>query len=254
MLQPLGVRLRYIASGSPLTPGKYVVLDINRKHFFALTHVEGYAIVIDGDRRAQIQLSELCDISSSSKHYVFKLTAGLASPESLQAYPYTVTGGALSKPIYVTAMKKCICGHSKLSPSHLIEASVFGLDGPMEVQVQTMRCTHYSCRITFGPNFYTMAGSKINTADVADLTDALFVSAKRGFTLNYLKYHTQLEFRAFASSRAIADIYGSVFGNDVDESEQFRKMHADAIMYWNALNEFEPLGLHKDTASCRFEK
>ena len=115
-------------------------------------------------------------------------------------------------------------------------------------------CTHYNCRMIFGPNFYTMAGSKINTIDIADLINILFVNTKQGFTLIYLKYHRQLEFRVFAASRIIADIYGSIFGNNIDESEQFRKMHADAIMYWNALNEFEPLGLHKDTASCRFEK
>ena len=129
----------------------------------------------------------------------------------------------------------------------MVDACVFGLDGPYDVKVQTMRCTAYACRTTFGPNFYTDNGSKINTASIADVKEVLFISTKRGFTVNYLRYHTQLEFRAFVSGRGIEDVYSEVFGASFETHTRFRRSHADALMYWSALNEFQVLGIHKDS-------
>ena len=89
------------------------------------------------------------------------------------------------------------------------------------------------------------AGSKINTATPEDIDEVLFLSNKMGFTVDYLKYHSMLEFRAFASTRAVQDIYQSVFNVDLsDASSWFRNRHSDVICYWMALQELTPLKLH----------
>ena len=81
-----------------------------------------------------------------------------------------------------------VCGNRKLAPSHVVDAAcVFRLDGPYHVKVQTMRCTAFACRASFGPNFYTDNGSKINTANGADVKEVLFISTKGGFTVNHLR-------------------------------------------------------------------
>ncbi|CAJ1458372.1 unnamed protein product [Effrenium voratum] len=82
---------------------------------------------------------------------------------------YSLRGGALSK------------------SAHDVKAIVYGMTGGIDVQVRTMRCTSYSCRRTFGPNFFVDAGSKINTATPEDIDEVLFLSNKMGFTVDYLK-------------------------------------------------------------------
>ncbi|CAJ1402580.1 unnamed protein product [Effrenium voratum] len=71
--------------------------------------------------------------------------------------------------------------------AHDVKAIVYGMTGGIDVQVRTMRCTSYSCRRTFGPNFFVDAGSKINTATPEDIDEVLFLSNKMGFTVDYLK-------------------------------------------------------------------
>ena len=50
------------------------------------------------------------------------------------------------------------------------------------------------------------------------------------------------------SSRAFEDAYNSVFvanaDHEFDEEYKFHEMHGNALMYWLALRELEPLGLH----------
>ena len=97
-------------------------------------------------------------------------------------------------------MNKCLCGHRNLVKGHDIEAIVYTMGGAADTVVKTMRCTSYGCRKTYGPNFVTDAGFKINTALPEDVDEVLSVSVKRGFTVDYLKHHVQLEFRAFVSA------------------------------------------------------
>ena len=156
--------------------------------------------------------------------------------------------GVLSKSVYVTPTKACHCGHRSMSKGHDISATVYTLSGPVETTVRTMRCNGYNCRATFGPNFVAEGGHKRNTATQATMSDVLFINNKKGFSIKHLEYHAALEFRAFLSYRAVEDAYNSVFvangEHEFDEEYKFHKMHGNALMYWLALRELEPLGLH----------
>ena len=104
------------------------------------------------------------------------------------------------------------------------------MSGPEKVTVATVRCTSYSCRRTYGPNFYIEQSAKINTLPNVDAAgEAIFISPKVGFTVTYLRYHMLLEFRAFASARAALDCSGG---------GHFREVHGSAIMYFIVLSQY----------------
>ena len=100
---------------------------------------------------------------------------------------------------------------SELSMPHAIKAVVYGMSGMETVTVETYHCQSLSCRRTFGPNFYHECSQKHNTASFHDIKDVLFVSNKCGFTTDYLRYHSYLEFRGPVSASAIQDTYKRVY-------------------------------------------
>ncbi|CAJ1401529.1 unnamed protein product [Effrenium voratum] len=224
MLAPLGATLKLVSTNSKLQPGKFIVLDTTRIHFFAVINANGKVQKVDDGTHAYISADVFAEFMKSPMYHVFKLTFMCAGASSL-CPAFHIPGGALSKPVYSTHMKSCSCGHKALSKAHDIEAVVYSMSGPYDAIVRTMRCTAWGCRKTYGPNFVNVDGCKLNTANPQDIQKVLFVNVKRGFSLEYLQYHTQLEFRAFVSSRAIQDVHENVYGT-VDDTDftRFRKV------------------------------
>ena len=245
MLRPLGASLQIIPRNMSLTQGKYVVLDIQASHFFALQHIEGFAIKMDGDDKVEVSIGMLSSMMLNPRYYFFKVVLGIPSSSTLLQVPYSISGGALARKVYSTQLTKCPCGHRSFSKGHDVAAVVYTLAGPCETTVRTMRCNAYGCRTTFGPNFLLDDGKKINTATLENDPDVLFVNNKLGFSLDYLKYHSALEFRGFLAARAIEAAYKSVFDHEHSEV-RFRAMHADCVMYWLALQELSLIGCEKD--------
>ena len=245
MLRPLGASLQIIPRNMSLTQGKYVVLDIQASHFFALQHIEGFAIKMDGDDKVEVSIGMLSSMMLNPRYYFFKVVLGIPSSSTLLQVPYSISGGALARKVYSTQLTKCPCGHRSFSKGHDVAAVVYTLAGPCETTVRTMRCNAYGCRTTFGPNFLLDDGKKINTATLENVPDVLFVNNKLGFSLDYLKYHSALEFRGFLAARAIEAAYKSVFDHEHSEV-RFRAMHADCVMYWLALQELSLIGCEKD--------
>ena len=152
---------------SQLLPGKFIILDLAESHFFSISNHEGKVHKLDGAVTEALTAESLQAISSSPRYHVFRLTRmqthvfrlthAQAAPAITEHQAYHVLGGALSKPKYVTHVKKC---------------------------------QSFACRKTYGPSFFTECGEKINTASPDDLQDALFVSVKKGFTCDYLSATT----------------------------------------------------------------
>ena len=125
--------------------------------------------------------------------------------------------------VFRTHLCQCTCGGS-LSQSHDVPATLYSMDGKDSVRVVTMRCTTYSCRATFGPNFRYDASNKINTAQPADVikAGALFVNNKVGFSVSCLEYHSHLEFRSFVAAMAVQDVCRHTFGiKNMEQSETY---------------------------------
>ena len=136
--------------------------------------------------------------------------------------------------VFRTHLRQCTCG-GNLSQSHDVPVALYSMDSKRSVRMVTMRCTTYSCRATFGPNFRYDASKKINTAQPADITKAgaLFVNNKVGFSVSFLEYHSHLEFRSFVAATAVQDVYRHTFGiKNMEQSDQWRKVYSSAIMYY----------------------
>ena len=102
-----------------------------------------------------------------------------------------------------------------------------------------------TCRAVYGYNYVWSNGKKINAVCIEDLKDqVLFVSSKCGFTMDYLKYQEELQFRGHVATRAVAHAYNSVFREDVSVVPGwFRQLHEHALFYKVALQEL--VGLHR---------
>ena len=124
--------------------------------------------------------------------------------------------------IFRSHLFRCLC-KGNVAEAHKVDATLYGMSGPEKVSVVTVRCTSYSCRRTYGPNFYIEQSAKINTLPDVDVAgEAVFLSPKIGFTVNYLRYHMLLEFRAFASARAALDVHSRVYDTELGH---FRDVH-----------------------------
>ena len=143
--------------------------------------------------------------------------------------------------VFSTHLKTCDCG-GRLAAAHTVDAVVY-------IHVQTMRCTSYACRNSFGPNFVWEDSAKYNTVNSDTMGRILFVNNKCGFATEMwicyglLAHHALLEFRAFVATRAVKDVCQEVFGiSHSDKSSQFLVNHATGIMYWIAVHELEACG------------
>lgn len=146
----------------------------------------------------------------------------------------------MSKSICSTHLKSCHCGHRFMSKAHDVKAAIFTLAGEISITVRTMHCNAYSCRTTFGPNYFAEANKKVNTAAPHHVSEVLSVSPNLGFSAGYLRY-TILPWN-FVPTRAVQSVCESVFGMRMNE-DWFRELHSNAVMYWLALHELY-LDLH----------
>ena len=180
-------------------------------HFVALTIKEGTVIMANSCNQRRIGLSQLVDLVAVSGSRVYKLKlitqnphgdhikhdeiGGVTKKPATNLVQKATSTSEPTKPVYTTPLKECcVCGHDNMNPSnHVVDATVYGMTGPMAVQVHTARCNGKGCRVTYGPNFFTEAGTKTNTVSFHELGDVLFISVKKGFTIDYLKYHSLLE-------------------------------------------------------------
>ena len=172
MLKPLGVGLQYLRHGAPLRPGKYIVLDHEKKHFFAVRHVEGLAVKLDAGVATHLPLSSLADISLDPMLYVFKLVHGHAVPSSFEALPYTLQGGALSvSNKYECPLQKCQCPgcDGNLVYHKEVDAFCYDLNGPFEVTHVQVCCGSRNCRSNYGYTYRWENGSKVNVLSMKDL-------------------------------------------------------------------------------------
>jgi hypothetical protein len=156
---------------------------------------------------------------------------------------------------FCTPMKKCSCG-GKLGSAQTIKAKCHGLNGVSDVNAISVQCAKRNCRSRHLPNYCWKANKKINTASVKDIEKqgVLFVSNKRCFTVDYLKLMGALQFRGYLTNDAVEWSMRKVFdqttqvtyGNDFLTYGNYSALHADASMYWMALQEFEEVRLHKE--------
>lgn len=148
----------------------------------------------------------------------------------------------------LTEWKKC---RSPLSVGHEVRAIRYGLDGIADVTHRTMRCNRKGCKTVYNYNFMWAGSKKINTVKHVRDWPVLFVNSKRCFSVDYLKYNLNLHYRGFLSMAAASWAYGATFGDEEPSAARygrkvpvdFPKLHANAIMYYMALNEFAPLNL-----------
>lgn len=222
LLKPFGVQLcQHVELG--ISDGKYIVHDGAKLHFFAMVVREDLVEIIDDAASCVVPLSSLSSMLLDPNFTMYRCQA-LAHCQAMQK---DVIGGAgvLSKSIYSTHLKSCHCGHRSMSKAHDVKAVVFTLAGEISTTVRTMRCNAYSCRTTFGPNYFVEANKKVNTAAPHHVSEVLFVSPKVGFSADYLRYHIALEFRAYVPTRAVQSVYESVFGMCMNE-DWFREFTA----------------------------
>ena len=95
---------------------------------------------------------------------------------------------------YATPRSQCaVCGH-KLTVGHNVEATLMTLTGPTQVTHVAKRCGKKGCRVYHYHNFWQHGAEKTNCVEVHEAR-AIFVNAKQGFDLQFLRYHEALKFK-----------------------------------------------------------
>ena len=201
VLAKFGVALHEVSSMCVSEGGCYLVHDASdiKAHFFHLELSGCDATKYDKDHNGvtivdHLYPSELLAMLADSTKTFYKLGLSTGKPEIIRdllaGANRTRRGSGKSchttKPAEQlrtceTHLENCVCGGS-LSKDHIIDAQVYGTSGPFKVKVQTWRCNDRDCRAVHGPNFYVENGEKINTAEISDLSDILFINNKKGFT------------------------------------------------------------------------
>jgi hypothetical protein len=109
--------------------------------------------------------------------------------------------------VYTTPLTTCTsCNTGSLTNHCLMDVLMYDVTGRQDVRVQTKQCSKISCRMNYAPNFKNIGNDKVNTCSARSLADndVLFISVKRGFTVRLIRYHVNLMFRGFLSSKAVA--------------------------------------------------
>lgn len=135
----------------------------------------------------------------------------------------------------------CHCG-GRLHKHNEVSAIIEDLGGRKEVTVNTKECCRRGCRRQYGPNFFRAQGGKINclTFDQVDEMGVIFVSTKRGFTVRFLKFFSDLAFRGYVSSSAVQWVYDRSFPDSA--LTRGDRLHTTAIMYYHILKEMKAAG------------
>ena len=110
----------------------------------------------------------------------------------------------MSRPKFVTHLKKCACGGSlSEGRSAVVKAILYGFFGVQEVGHCTKRCWRKSRQAMYAYNFRWDKSDKVNTVNAKE-AKVLFVHDKTAFAMDYLVYHEDLQFRGYLSAGAIA--------------------------------------------------
>jgi len=152
---------------------------------------------------------------------------------------------------YKCIASTCHCGAS-LQIKQKVVSKLIDLTGVHTVDVIPKQCTRSTCRTTYGYNYFWDDGRKISCVRYSDLKEGvLFISSKRGFTLRYLKYHGDLMFRGVLSAKSVSWAYRRSFADSTqkgeygkDVTDDHHKAHNDALLYFIAMQELEPIGRH----------
>ena len=94
------------------------------------------------------------------------------------------------------------CG-SKLMDKQPVVSTLIGMEGSAQVHLIPQRCWNKSCRMTHLYNYRWENGAKVNTLRL-DEAKYVFVTSKKGFTMQYLRYHDALQFKGGLASKAMA--------------------------------------------------
>ena len=146
----------------------------------------------------------------------------------------------------ITPLVKCAaCGIGSLSPTtRSIAANCIDFNGVMDVKHEIKECCRRECRAHHSYNFVWLDSKKVNTLRFAEIGLMLFITGDHAFSKRFLQYHAELDFRAFVSARAVADVFLNTLGSDYNLSK-FHKLYSRAITYFNAMQEFEVINEHK---------
>lgn len=144
-----------------------------------------------------------------------------------------------------TPLHKCVCGGA-LVKHKVVDALKYGFAPPEPVYHKSMRCNRKDCRLIHGHNFMWVGGDKQISVNLDDLSDnVLFVNNKVCFDIQFLQYHSVLQFRGFESYRCATYAQEVVFGVDHTAS-RFRKHLANALVLYVAMKELAALDLVLD--------
>lgn len=243
MLAPLKLHLCKCSRKTLGVDGKY--LCHTHDHFTGLHAVEGHFQYFDNGAVQTWSLGQVARFANCPEVTIFCLKSTASMPRNACDLTNFV-GGSDGK--YICPLSTCVrpgcCGN--LLESKTVEATLYGLGGPSEVEVVTKQCSSRSCRTIYGYNYLWQQGTKINAVNLSDLKDGVvFINSKCGFTLDYLRYHEELYFRGHVATRAVSHAYNSVFYDSMSVvMDRFRKSHENAMFYVLAIQELEKLGLH----------
>ena len=237
-LPPFNVRLMHCCPKALAVDGKYLCHPQN--HFAGLHAAEGYfqhfdSGKVEGGLSSRLLWGDIVPVET-----------GEWCEQRFQVSQKWSAAPMVS--MHVLCMHAFVMGAvGTLLRHHVVDAALYGLAGHQEVQVATKQCSSRSCRAVYGYNYVWSNGKKINAVCREDLKDqVLFVNSKCGSTMDYLKYHGELQFRGHVATRAVAHAYNSVFGEDVSVVPGwFRQLHEHALFYKVALQELEVFGLHR---------
>lgn len=150
---------------------------------------------------------------------------------------------ALAPSYAETSLTSCVCGYG-LQKFSDVAALCVDIAGVSDITHGIWRCTNSRCRTYHGCNYRVIGGQHINTCAVSDLTEGvLFLGSGRCFTLRYLRYHENLLFRGFLSTRSAAWSFVDAYGGQ-DVQKHFDERINDGLFYFLAMQELEQVDMH----------
>lgn len=144
-----------------------------------------------------------------------------------------------------TPLVKCaVCGGSLAKTSDApLEAKCYDMGGVYGIEHLVKDCNRRKCRLRHHYHYYILGHKKINTLCRSQL-EYVFVSGRVAFTARFLKYHSNLQFRAAISARAVDWAYSELFPGTCSE-HRFRRQLSAALLCYDLVVETEPFGGHK---------
>ena len=250
-------------------------------HFFSLlVSADGHAIVCDatqGFRRPlrPMDTSELIEDASISAFQIQDVRSFPADlVGSITTHGEDAEGGAftMKKPsvcgmrgvgvnanglgamgdneilaIATTPLTRCAwCDGSLACASRSVQAKCVDLIGVTDVEHLIKECCRRECRARHAYNFYWKGHSKINTLARGNVGPFLFVADNLCFSTRLLRNLASLRFRTALSLRGWVWSYSDTFGGQPARVAQsrLRQSLSDALVYFEAMLEFEAVGEH----------